>query len=52
MENNMEAILSAEEMASLVGITRRQIERQSQRYLGSTPTRLYLELRLNVATNY
>jgi transcriptional regulator GlxA family with amidase domain len=46
MENNMEEMLSAEEIASLVGITRRQIERQFQRYLGSTPTRYYLELRL------
>jgi transcriptional regulator GlxA family with amidase domain len=42
----MEEMLSAEEIASLVGITRRQIERQFQRYLGSTPTRYYLELRL------
>ena len=46
MENNMEEVLSAQEMASLVGITRRQIERQFQRYLASTPTRFYLELRL------
>ncbi len=46
MENNMEKMLSAEEIAALVGITRRQIERQFQRYLGSTPTRYYLELRL------
>lgn len=46
MENNMEEMLSAEEIAVLVGITRRQIERQFQRYLGSTPTRYYLELRL------
>ena len=46
MQNNMEEMLSAEEIASLVGITRRQIERQFQRYLGSTPTRYYLELRL------
>ena len=28
MENNMEEMLSAEEVVSLVGITRRQIERQ------------------------
>ena len=46
MENNMEEMLSAEEIASLVGISRRQIERQFQRYLDSTPTRFYLELRL------
>jgi transcriptional regulator GlxA family with amidase domain len=46
MENNMEEMLSADEIASLVGITRRQIERQFQRYLGITPTRYYLELRL------
>lgn len=46
MENNMEEILSADELASLVGITRRQVERQFQRYLGTTPTRFYLELRL------
>ncbi len=49
MENNMEEMLTAEEIASLVGITRRQIERQFQRYLGSTPTRYYLELRLKRA---
>ena len=49
MENNMEEMLSAEEIVSLMGITRRQIERQFQRYLGSTPTRYYLELRLKRA---
>ncbi len=46
MENNMEEMLTPEEIATLVGITRRQVERLFQRYLGSTPTRYYLELRL------
>lgn len=46
MENNMEEMLTPEEIAALVGITRRQVERLFQRYLGSTPTRHYLELRL------
>lgn len=49
MENNMEEMLTPEEIAALVGITRRQVERLFQRYLGSTPTRYYLELRLKRA---
>jgi transcriptional regulator GlxA family with amidase domain len=49
MENNMEEMLTPEEIATLVGITRRQVERLFQRYLGSTPTRYYLELRLKRA---
>ena len=49
MENNMEEMLTPDELAALVGITRRQVERLFQRYLGSTPTRYYLELRLKRA---
>jgi AraC family transcriptional regulator, L-arginine-responsive activator len=46
MEANIEEPLATDDIASLVGISRRQLERQFKQYLGSVPSRYYLELRL------
>ena len=58
MEANIEEPLSTDDIAGLVGISRRQLERLFKQYLGSLPSRYYLELRLQRArqllldTNY
>ncbi|TFW33790.1 GlxA family transcriptional regulator [Massilia horti] len=58
MEANIEEPLSTDEIAQLVSISRRQLERLFKQYLGSLPSRYYLELRLQRArqllgdTNY
>jgi transcriptional regulator GlxA family with amidase domain len=58
MEANIEEPLSTDEIAQLAGVSRRQLERLFKQYLGSLPSRYYLELRLNRArqllldTNY
>ena len=58
MEANIEEPLSTDEIAQLVGISRRQLERLFKQYLGALPSRYYLELRLKRArqllrdTNY
>ena len=44
MENNMEEMLSTDEIGALVGVTRRQIERLFQRFFGISPARYYLDL--------
>lgn len=49
MENNIEETLSTDDIAQLVGLSRRQLERQFKQYLGSMPSRYYLELRLKKA---
>ena len=49
MEANYEEPLPTEEIARLVGISRRQLERLFKQYLTSLPSRYYLELRLNRA---
>ncbi|TQK06748.1 GlxA family transcriptional regulator [Herbaspirillum sp. SJZ107] len=49
MEANIEEPLSTDEIAQLVGISRRQLERLFKQYLGSLPSRYYLELRLKRA---
>jgi transcriptional regulator GlxA family with amidase domain len=49
MEANIEEPLSTDEIAQLAGISRRQLERLFKQYLGSLPSRYYLELRLNRA---
>ena len=49
MEANYEEPLPTEEIARLVGISRRQLERLFKQYLRSLPSRYYLELRLNRA---
>lgn len=49
MEANIEEPLATDDIANLVGISRRQLERQFKQYLGSVPSRYYLELRLQRA---
>ncbi|MFQ5936842.1 MAG: GlxA family transcriptional regulator [Acidiferrobacterales bacterium] len=49
MEANIEEPISLDEIAELVGISRRQLERIFQKYLHCVPTRYYLELRLTRA---
>ncbi|MDX1593827.1 MAG: GlxA family transcriptional regulator [Gammaproteobacteria bacterium] len=49
MEANIHEPLSPDELASHAGISRRQLERLFQRYLRCTPSRYYLDLRLNRA---
>jgi len=46
MAENIEAPLSCVELSEQVKISSRQLERLFQKYLNSTPTRYYLELRL------
>jgi transcriptional regulator GlxA family with amidase domain len=58
MEANIEEPLSSDDIAGLVGLSRRQLERLFKQYLGSLPSRYYLEMRLQRArqllldTNY
>jgi transcriptional regulator GlxA family with amidase domain len=58
MEANIEEPLSTDDIAGLVGLSRRQLERLFKQYLGSLPSRYYLEMRLQRArqllldTNY
>jgi len=49
MEANIEEPLSTDEIAQLAGVSRRQLERLFKQYLGSLPSRYYLELRLRRA---
>jgi len=49
MESNIEEPLTLDEVASYVGISRRQLERLFNRYLSRAPSRYYLELRLSRA---
>ncbi|MFA9461319.1 GlxA family transcriptional regulator [Thiohalorhabdus sp. Cl-TMA] len=46
METNIEEPIDLDELAGYVGLSRRQLERLSRKYLGCPPTRYYLELRL------
>ena len=46
MEANIEEPLSLDEIAALVGVSRRQIERLFKRYVGEVPTKYYLDIRL------
>lgn len=46
MEANLEEPLQADDIARLAGISRRQLERLFRQYLGTAPSRHYLELRL------
>ena len=47
MEANVEEPLSLAELAEQAGVTRRQLERLFRRHLHCTPSRYYLDLRLN-----
>ena len=49
MENNLEEPLSCAELAELLHISARQLERLFRHYLGVTPARYYLTLRLSQA---
>lgn len=49
MEKNIDEPLPVNEIAELVGISRRQIERLFNRHVGSSPARYYLECRLTQA---
>lgn len=49
MEANLEEPLATDDIANLVGISRRQLERLFKQYLGNMPSRYYLELRLKRA---
>jgi AraC family transcriptional regulator, glycine betaine-responsive activator len=49
MEQNIEQPLPLTELAERAGLSMRQLERLFQRYLGETPARHYLELRLDRA---
>lgn len=49
MEANIEEPLSTDDIAQLAGVSRRQLERLFKQYLGSLPSRYYLELRLRRA---
>jgi transcriptional regulator GlxA family with amidase domain len=49
METNLEEPLSTDEIAALVGLSRRQLERLFKQYLDNLPSRYYLELRLKRA---
>ncbi|WP_257280229.1 MULTISPECIES: helix-turn-helix domain-containing protein [unclassified Endozoicomonas] len=49
MASNIEEPLGTDELASLVGISRRQLERLFRKYLGTVPSRYYLKLRLEHA---
>jgi AraC family transcriptional regulator, glycine betaine-responsive activator len=46
MEKSLEEPLSCAELAEQAGLSPRQLERLFQRYIGETPTRYYLGLRL------
>jgi AraC family transcriptional regulator, L-arginine-responsive activator len=49
MEANSEEPLATDEIAALVGISRRQLERLFRQYLGAMPAKYYLNLRLSKA---
>lgn len=49
MEANIEEPLSLDEVAALVGVSRRQIERLFKRYVGQVPAKYYLDIRLQRA---
>lgn len=46
MESNIEEVIELDELASYVGLSRRQLERLFQKYLQCSPSRYYLKLRL------
>ena len=51
MENNLEDPLRPDEISSVVNLSTRQLERLFAKYLGTSPKRYYLHLRLEKARN-
>ena len=51
MENNLEDPLRPDEIAGLVHLSTRQLERLFAKYIGTSPKRHYLQLRLEKARN-
>ena len=51
MEKNIEDPISPAELADIVGMSTRQLERLFRRYLNRSPKRYYMELRLSKARN-
>lgn len=51
MENNLEDPLSPEEIADLIGLSSRQVERLFSKHLNTSPKKYYLNLRLEKARN-
>jgi transcriptional regulator GlxA family with amidase domain len=49
MEANIREPISQEDLASYIGLSRRQLQRLFQRYLLCAPSRYYLQLRLKRA---
>ncbi len=49
MEANLEELIALDDLAALVGISRRQLERLFKKYLNCVPRRYYLDLRLQKA---
>jgi len=49
MEANIEEPLTPDDLATLIQLSKRQLERLFQRYLKTTPSRYYLGLRLDAA---
>jgi AraC family transcriptional regulator, glycine betaine-responsive activator len=49
MEANLEQPLSPSELSTMIGVSKRQLERLFRRHLNTTPARYYLTLRLNEA---
>lgn len=49
METHLEDLFSAQDLASGMGVTRRQMERLFQSHLGTSPAQFYLGLRLDRA---
>lgn len=49
MHNNIQEPLTADELAQLIGVSRRQLERWYKEYFNSSPARYYLQIRLDQA---
>ena len=49
MEANLEQPLTPSELSSMIGVSKRQLERLFRRHLNTTPARYYLSLRLTEA---
>jgi AraC-like DNA-binding protein len=49
MEANVEEPLAADDLARLIGVSRRHLERQFKQHLGTVPSRYYLDVRLQRA---